>query len=178
MERIVMPGDELWDPAGGFDLTANGLTTLNNGFDPVSPPPQQNNTETDAEFMHRTMLREELRVNILQRRLQKGLGAVQLDWRFTKPENLTPEEEDRRKLRRERNRVAASRCREKRRERTYVLVKETDQLETSNQELIREIQQLETERQELVAILSSHQQTCGCSPPVPNPSLDDLHIDP
>ena len=88
MERIVMPGDELWDPAGGFDLTANGLTTLNNGFDPVSPPPQQNNTETDAEFMHRTMLREELRVNILQRRLQKGLGAVQLDWRFTKPENV------------------------------------------------------------------------------------------
>ncbi len=177
MERIVMPGDELWEPAGGFDMTANGLTTINNGFDAVSPPPQQS-TETDADFMHSTMLREELRVNILQRRLQKGLGAVQLDWRFTKPENLTPEEEDRRKLRRERNRVAASRCREKRRERTYVLVKETDQLESNNQVLIREIQQLESERQELLTILSSHQQTCGCSPPVLAPSLDDLHIDP
>ena len=85
LERIVMPGDESWEHMG-YDMTANSLTVAE-GFEPISPPPQKG-METAEDFMQRAVLRDELRVNILQRRLQKGLGAVQLDWRFTKAEKV------------------------------------------------------------------------------------------
>ncbi|XP_038071425.1 cyclic AMP-dependent transcription factor ATF-3-like [Patiria miniata] len=194
LEPIIMPGvDEAWNQAN-YEITANTIaaaaaaaavtttttsaTMTTEGFEPPTSPSYLTGLETDEDLLNHTMLREELRVNIMQRRLQKGLGAVQLEWRFAKKDKLTPEEEGKRRLRRERNRVAASRCRERRREKTYVLVTETDELEANNQELMAEIQELETERQELMSILAVHQQTCGCSPPVVTPSIEELHIDP
>ncbi|XP_022106412.1 cyclic AMP-dependent transcription factor ATF-3-like [Acanthaster planci] len=194
LEPLIMPiVDGAWDQPN-YEMAATSLATevaaaavtttasesaiSADGFDQSTSPPHMNRMETEGNLLQHTMLREELRVNIMHRRLQKGLGAVQLEWRFAKSDKLTPEEEQKRRLRRERNRVAASRCRERRREKTFVLVTETDKLETSNQELMAEIQQLETERQELMSILAAHQQTCGCSPPVLTPSIEDLHIDP
>ncbi|KAJ1527528.1 hypothetical protein ONE63_007498 [Megalurothrips usitatus] len=77
-----------------------------------------------------------------------------------KREQLTPEDEERRRRRRERNKVAATKCRIKKRERTVNLVQESEILESQNYELKSQIQELETQRRRLVDMLSSHSSTC------------------
>lgn len=73
---------------------------------------------------------------------------------------LTPEDEERRRRRRERNKIAATKCRLKKRERTANLVTESETLETQNIELKSQLQQLEKERFELANMLTNHRATC------------------
>ncbi|XP_015587182.1 activating transcription factor 3 isoform X2 [Cephus cinctus] len=73
---------------------------------------------------------------------------------------LTPEDEERRRRRRERNKIAATKCRLKKREKTVILVQESEILETQNHDLKSQIQELETQRRRLVDMLSLHSPTC------------------
>ncbi|EGI66089.1 PREDICTED: proto-oncogene c-Fos [Acromyrmex echinatior] len=73
---------------------------------------------------------------------------------------LTPEDEERRRRRRERNKIAATKCRLKKREKTVILVQESEILETQNLDLKSQIQELETQRRRLVDMLSLHSPTC------------------
>ncbi|XP_063239103.1 activating transcription factor 3-like isoform X1 [Bacillus rossius redtenbacheri] len=73
---------------------------------------------------------------------------------------LTPEDEERRRRRRERNKIAATKCRLKKRERTHNLVQESEVLESQNHELKSQIQELEGQRRRLVDMLSVHTPTC------------------
>lgn len=73
---------------------------------------------------------------------------------------LTPEDEERRRRRRERNKIAATKCRLKKREKTVILVQESEILETQNHDLKTQIQELETQRRRLVDMLSLHTPTC------------------
>ncbi|XP_014482197.1 PREDICTED: protein fosB isoform X2 [Dinoponera quadriceps] len=73
---------------------------------------------------------------------------------------LTPEDEERRRRRRERNKIAATKCRLKKREKTVILVQESEILETQNHDLKSQIQELETQRRRLVDMLSLHTPTC------------------
>ncbi|XP_017882964.1 activating transcription factor 3 isoform X2 [Ceratina calcarata] len=74
--------------------------------------------------------------------------------------DLTPEDEERRRRRRERNKIAATKCRLKKREKTVTLVHESEILETQNHDLKSQIQELETQRRRLVDMLSLHGPTC------------------
>ncbi|KAL6434877.1 activating transcription factor 3 [Cataglyphis hispanica] len=74
--------------------------------------------------------------------------------------SLTPEDEERRRRRRERNKIAATKCRLKKREKTVILVQESEILETQNHDLKSQIQELETQRRRLVDMLSLHSPTC------------------
>ncbi len=82
---------------------------------------------------------------------------------------MTPEDEDRRRRRRERNKIAATKCRMKKRERTLNLVSESEILETQNIELKSQVRSLETERRKLTEMLQAHGATCirqeGFQPP-------------
>ncbi|XP_061393425.1 activating transcription factor 3 [Musca vetustissima] len=73
---------------------------------------------------------------------------------------LTPEDEDRRRRRRERNKIAATKCRMKKRERTQNLIKEAEQLDTQNVDLKSQVRQLETERRKLLDMLKAHEPNC------------------
>ncbi|XP_075233143.1 activating transcription factor 3 isoform X2 [Lycorma delicatula] len=75
-------------------------------------------------------------------------------------EELTPEDEERRRRRRERNKIAATKCRLKKRERTVNLVQESEILENQNHDLKSQIQELETQRRRLVDMLSVHRPSC------------------
>ena len=98
------------------------------------------------------------------------------------------EEVDRRKRRREKNKVAAARCRNKKKERTdylqqvraakttfstfsscfpalltsfhLVLSQESDRLEMLNSDLKAQIEELKLERQQLILMLNRHRPTC------------------
>ncbi|KAG8177054.1 hypothetical protein JTE90_024941 [Oedothorax gibbosus] len=80
--------------------------------------------------------------------------------RPNKDEQLSPEEEERRRVRRERNKLAAARCRKRRMELTSNLMNETDGLEEKRQNLQNEIQILNCQKEELEFILEAHKATC------------------
>ncbi|XP_074498249.1 protein FosB isoform X2 [Sebastes fasciatus] len=83
--------------------------------------------------------------------------------RRTRDESLTPEEEEKRRVRRERNKLAAAKCRNRRRELTDRLQSETDILEEEKAELEAEISELHKEKERLEFVLVAHQPTCKIS---------------
>uniref|UniRef100_A0A8C6Y4W3 FOS like 1, AP-1 transcription factor subunit n=1 Tax=Naja naja TaxID=35670 RepID=A0A8C6Y4W3_NAJNA len=73
---------------------------------------------------------------------------------------LTPEEEERRRLRRERNKMAAAKCRNRRKELTDTLQAETDQLEAEQTGLRKEIAELQKQKDRLELVLEAHRPVC------------------
>ncbi|XP_056297384.1 protein fosB [Pseudoliparis swirei] len=73
---------------------------------------------------------------------------------------LTPEEEEKRRVRRERNKLAAAKCRNRRRELTDKLQSETDILEEEKAELEAEISELQKQKERLEFVLVTHQPSC------------------
>ncbi|GFS19418.1 proto-oncogene c-Fos [Elysia marginata] len=80
--------------------------------------------------------------------------------RRNKDEKLPPEEEERRRVRRERNKLAAAKCRQRRVDHTNELVEETEELERVQSELEQEIANLQQEKDQLEFILQAHQPVC------------------
>uniref|UniRef100_A0A8C5G3J5 BZIP domain-containing protein n=1 Tax=Gouania willdenowi TaxID=441366 RepID=A0A8C5G3J5_GOUWI len=74
--------------------------------------------------------------------------------------HLSGEEHDRRKRRRERNKIAAAKCRNKKKEKTECLQMESEKLESVNAELKAQIEELKHQKQQLVYMLNLHRPTC------------------
>ncbi|XP_028918155.1 proto-oncogene c-Fos [Ornithorhynchus anatinus] len=87
-------------------------------------------------------------------------GRGQSIGRRGKIEQLSPEEEEKRRIRRERNKMAAAKCRNRRRELTDTLQAETDQLEDEKSALQTEIANLLKEKEKLEFILAAHRPAC------------------
>lgn len=81
--------------------------------------------------------------------------------RPTRTIGMSPEEEERRQIRRERNKMAAARCRKRRMDHTNSLLEETEGLEQKKQNLQDEIHQLQQAKDELEFILEAHRAVCG-----------------
>ncbi|XP_033337275.1 transcription factor kayak isoform X1 [Megalopta genalis] len=94
--------------------------------------------------------------------------------RPTRTIGMTPEEEERRQIRRERNKMAAARCRKRRMDHTNALLEETEGLEQKKQNLQEEIHQLQQAKEELEYILEAHRAVCrrhSASPPDVKPVI-------
>ncbi|XP_051881290.1 fos-related antigen 2 isoform X2 [Pristis pectinata] len=77
---------------------------------------------------------------------------------------LTPEEEEKRRIRRERNKLAAAKCRNRRRELTERLQGETEKLEEEKSGLQKEIAVLQKEKEKLEFMLVAHKPICKMAP--------------
>ncbi|XP_048452734.1 fos-related antigen 2 isoform X1 [Rhincodon typus] len=77
---------------------------------------------------------------------------------------LTPEEEEKRRVRRERNKLAAAKCRNRRRELTERLQDETEKLEEEKSGLQKEIAVLQKEKEKLEFMLVAHKPICKMAP--------------
>ncbi|KQK78215.1 Fos-related antigen 2 [Amazona aestiva] len=77
---------------------------------------------------------------------------------------LSPEEEEKRRIRRERNKLAAAKCRNRRRELTEKLQAETEVLEEEKSVLQKEIAELQKEKEKLEFMLVAHSPVCKISP--------------
>ncbi|XP_069501120.1 fos-related antigen 1 [Ambystoma mexicanum] len=75
-------------------------------------------------------------------------------------EHINPEEEERRRVRRERNKLAAAKCRNRRKELTDFLQMETDKLEDAKSVLQKEIAELQKQKEKLELILEAHKPVC------------------
>ncbi|XP_049917449.1 fos-related antigen 2 [Epinephelus moara] len=80
--------------------------------------------------------------------------------RRKRDEQLTPEEEEKRRVRRERNKLAAAKCRNRRRELTEMLQGETEKLEEEKADLQKEIESLQKEKDKLEFMLVAHNPVC------------------
>ncbi|XP_018327814.1 transcription factor kayak isoform X2 [Agrilus planipennis] len=94
--------------------------------------------------------------------------------------DLSPEEEERRRIRRERNKMAAARCRKRRVDHTNTLIAETESLEQMKQSLENEIQELKAEKYDLELCLQSHcsSQFCRRNRPPSPPDVKPYDIPP
>ncbi|EPQ07102.1 Cyclic AMP-dependent transcription factor ATF-3 [Myotis brandtii] len=113
-------------------------------------------------------VKEELRFAIqnkhLCHRMSSALESVTVSSRpfemaVTKAQ-VAPEEDERKKRRRERNKIAAAKCRNKKKEKTECLQKESEKLESVNAELKAQIEELKNEKQHLIYMLNLHRPTC------------------
>ncbi|XP_075719570.1 fos-related antigen 2 isoform X1 [Rhinoderma darwinii] len=80
--------------------------------------------------------------------------------RRRRDEQLPPEEEEKRRVRRERNKLAAAKCRNRRRELTDKLQAETEKLEQEKSGLQKEIAELQKEKDKLEFMLVAHSPVC------------------
>ncbi|TRY68551.1 hypothetical protein TCAL_11019 [Tigriopus californicus] len=76
-------------------------------------------------------------------------------------DNMNPEESERVRVRRLRNKEAAARCRKRRMDLIDQLSEEVEGLQSKRRALEKEIQQLKGDKDELKYILETHQQTCS-----------------
>lgn len=100
---------------------------------------------------------------------QEGTRPTRARGKRTREEALTPEEEEKRRVRRERNKLAAAKCRNRRRELTDRLQNETDLLEEEKSSLEAEIDELRRQKEQLEFALLSHRP--GCKMPYEDPEL-------
>ncbi|NXA46046.1 ATF3 factor, partial [Nothocercus julius] len=114
------------------------------------------------------LVKEELRFAIQHKRqahrMSSTLDTVTVSERPVEASimktEFTPEEDERKKRRRERNKIAAAKCRNKKKEKTECLQKESEKLETINAELKAQIEELKNEKQHLIYMLNLHRPTC------------------
>uniref|UniRef100_A0A3Q2NP12 Protein c-Fos n=1 Tax=Fundulus heteroclitus TaxID=8078 RepID=A0A3Q2NP12_FUNHE len=105
------------------------------------------------------------KVDLISRKIKKKRNT----YRYSSP---SKEDEERRRIRRERNKIAAAKCRNRRRELIDTLQAETDLLEEEKSTLQTEIADLLKEKEKLEHILASHQSSCTL------PAQDDMLQDP
>ncbi|XP_078000936.1 uncharacterized protein LOC144453499 isoform X2 [Glandiceps talaboti] len=94
-----------------------------------------------------------------------GLGKVNMTLtgplrRRIPDTELSRDERDKRRVRRERNKVAAAKCRQKRVDQTNLLVNETEDWEEKNATLQNEIAKLEKQKEQLEFLLQAHKPMC------------------
>merc|ERR1711892_683790 len=102
-----------------------------------------------ADLQSHTMIEE--------RKVNRGGGRKSAT---LKEEDLCPEEEERRRVRRERNKLAAARCRKRRMDQTEILQEQVDSWEENKKLLQEEIQSLQAQREELQFSLDAHNTVC------------------
>ncbi|XP_063045843.1 fos-related antigen 1a [Engraulis encrasicolus] len=93
-------------------------------------------------------------------RAPTGSGSGGHSTRRRADDHLSPEEQERRRIRRERNKMAAAKCRNRRRELTDTLQSETDLLEDEKSRLQKEIANLQKEKDKLELVLEAHRPIC------------------
>ncbi|XP_008582329.1 PREDICTED: cyclic AMP-dependent transcription factor ATF-3-like [Galeopterus variegatus] len=74
--------------------------------------------------------------------------------------SVDPEEDERKRTRRERNKIVTTKCWNKNEEKTECLQKESEKLESVSAELKAQIEELKNEKQHLIHMLNLHQPTC------------------
>ncbi|XP_070566326.1 cyclic AMP-dependent transcription factor ATF-3-like [Ptychodera flava] len=115
-----------------------------------------------GDVTYTSLIKDELKSAIKSRRVSRGLPDVKFE--PTSPARdyeVTEEEEKRRKLRRERNRLAAYKCRRKKKYKEKQIIEEhTTQIEL-NKKLKEEKDLLEKERERLTTIWRNHSVECS-----------------
>jgi len=148
--------NELFLEKQAFDLSSSSCNFSFNK-DKVDVHPQ-------VKHFQSQIIKEGLKFKVKQK-LKEEPGRrkswVSSEEDFKYGEGLTFEDEERRKKRRERNKIAATKCRNKKKERTTRLIAEGEVLEIQNASLRDEYKKLLVEKRTLNHLLQQHESTCA-----------------
>ncbi|BFZ07554.1 hypothetical protein BsWGS_10593 [Bradybaena similaris] len=108
-----------------------------------------------------SLIKQDLKWIIQSRRKAEGKAELQVEFKKPVKDELTSEELMKRARRRELNRLAARRSREKGQKRKDLLVEEIRKLQTENSELVSLLGDLTEERNNIVLILRQHMKQCS-----------------
>nr|AOP31998.1 fosb transcription factor-like protein [Nematostella vectensis] len=145
--RTAMPVPVAEDSDRDSNISSEDTASFSEFSNPQTPP-----LKGPADGV-----KQELRNAIKCRRVAKGLEEMpHLDAKRPKVEELSPAELEKRRIRRERNKLAAFKCRQRRKEHIQELEIESEGIEDSNKELEREISELHEQRQQLEEMLKTH----------------------
>ncbi|RWS11913.1 protein fosB-like protein [Dinothrombium tinctorium] len=125
---------------------------------------QTDNSEMKLPNLQATkhqLIKEGLKVTIQSKRIAMGLGQLSPeDLKAPSKEQpvqtISSEDEERRRRRRERNKIAATKCRNKKKFHVTKLSQESLTLEEANCSLQNEILNLKREQQKLLDVLNTH----------------------
>lgn len=133
-------------------------------FSPTSPSysllPPTPDTASSTSCNVPAFVKEELKLAIRSKRLKEGKGDIKIEFVEPPPEKLTEEEELKRIEKREKNKMAAQKCREKKRILADKLEAETKVLQKQQNKYKCEIQKLLDEREQLMEIVRLHKTVC------------------
>ncbi|KAB7495835.1 Transforming protein v-Fos/v-Fox [Armadillidium nasatum] len=147
---------------------------------PSPPVPELKSPVNTVEATKSALIKEGLKIQIKSKLLSAGVEPNEIlsETKYVKEEvsdsqELTPQDEERRMRRRERNKIAATKCRNKKKEKTVILMTESESVEDQNHRLKSEIQRLTNEKLKLEKLLEdpSHVASCrhSCSRGTHNP---------
>ncbi|XP_028398801.1 cyclic AMP-dependent transcription factor ATF-3-like [Dendronephthya gigantea] len=123
----------------------------------LGPLPTVSAPEVELEETAEIPVKLGLRFAIESRRFANGLDIPEIETKPVKTEvDLTDEQAEKRKMRRERNKIAASKCRLKRKAQASKLEQSSKELETANHDLEVLINDLKREKSSLEAMLGKH----------------------
>ncbi|XP_063418643.1 basic leucine zipper transcriptional factor ATF-like 3 isoform X1 [Mytilus trossulus] len=106
------------------------------------------------------LIKEELKCTIQSRRLAKGQHEMEVEFPEETKHELTEEERDKIDKRREQNRLAAQRFRDRKKTNSTSLCKKIQELEADNTQKSYEIRNLRAEKAKLQTMLYEHLLVC------------------
>ncbi|XP_005113038.1 endochitinase A1 isoform X2 [Aplysia californica] len=107
------------------------------------------------------LIKQDLKLIIQSRRKAEGKAELQVEFKKPVKEELTTEELKKRARRRELNRLAARRSREKGQKRKDKLVEEIRHLQSQNSELVTALGSLTDQRNRIIETLRQHMKQCS-----------------
>ncbi|CAH1791743.1 unnamed protein product [Owenia fusiformis] len=138
-----------------------GYNNYDNGKNSQWMPQHANNQHRNVAMVRPNMAMPQIRGTFISRRPH---------------DEINPEEAHRKRVRRERNKLAAARCRQRRTDLTNKLMDETEVLEDEQHNLEDQIEKLRQQKEQYEFILKAHQASCKapedvrCKPlPTPTP---------
>ncbi|XP_053396275.1 protein c-Fos-like [Mercenaria mercenaria] len=136
-----------------FSPTSSSISTM--------PPTPDTASSLDSNSSNvPSFVKEELKFAIRSKRQREGKEDLKVEFVPPAPEQLTEEEEIRRIEKRERNKLAAQKCREKKRILGDKLEAETKVLMKRQNQYKTEIQKLLDERETLLEMINVHKAVC------------------
>lgn len=117
-------------------------------------------TRAMADGTMTPLIKEELKYSIQSKRLKEGKPELKIEFTEPEPDQLTPEELERVEKRKEQNRLAARRFRDRQKTRGDHLQKECQRLQSEQTRLKFELSRVKTERDGLRKALEDHMATC------------------
>ena len=140
-----------WTTPGSVTMSPRGTTAVK---DELTDQSDYSSEDTCSDYRDTAAGHPDLRSDPTERSRRNP------DRRNDNDDSMTPEEAEKRRIRRERNKLAAARCRQRRVNLTNQLLQETETLEDERDRLQKEIQHLQRQRSQLEDLLGTHAPRC------------------
>merc|ERR1711942_231065 len=137
--------------------------TTHTSHAPTQPWPCTTHTDAGVQGYRSQFIKEGLKMKVkknMELVTEDSLHKVLSQNIKEEIQDLSPEEETRRQRRRERNKVAAEKCRNKKKKETQKLFAESEMVERANACYKEELARLEAEKKHLLRILETHKPLC------------------